>query len=114
MTEASYATFLRRPSHITTAGQHVDYALLMGLVAPNRELIQVFSPAQLLHHTDKGGHHMRISDIFAMGGGCGHGDSGGCFSDCSSGCRPFNAPYQLEGPDFRNDLSHDKKDKWDY
>jgi hypothetical protein len=57
---------------------------------------------------------MRISDIFTMGGGCGHGDSGGCFSDCSSGCRPFNAPYQLEGPDFRNDLNYDKKDKWDY
>ena len=100
---------------ITTAEQHVDYALRGALVAPNPELIQVFSPAQLLHHTTKGeGHHMRISDVFAMGGGCEHGYSRGCYSDCYGSCRPFEARYLLVGPDYRNDLRYDKWGKWSY
>jgi|SwirhisoilCB2_FD_contig_31_11064808_length_491_multi_10_in_0_out_0_1 hypothetical protein len=113
---SSHAAFLGAHfRQIATAGQRVDCALLGALVAPNPELIQVFSPAQLLHHTTKGeGHHMRISDIFAMGGSCGQSYGGGCYSGCHGDCRPFETPIHLEGPDFRNDLRNDKAHKGAY
>lgn len=57
---------------------------------------------------------MRISDVFAMGGGYGHDYSEGCYSNYYGDCSTSKTPIQLEGPDFRNDLRDYKWDRWAY